>query len=91
MDNLPSVVVFGIPLILVVPAMVNLLKSWGLPSVYAGAAAIACSAVVLGLVELQAHEQAGGVATWLLASLVYGLASAGLYSQVRKFTEGDLG
>ena len=33
----------------------------------------------------------GGVAGWLLLSLVYGLAAAGFYSQVRKVTEGNNG
>jgi hypothetical protein len=40
--------------------------------------------IVLGLVELRSNAQFGGAAGWLLLSLVYGLAAAGFYSQVRK-------
>ena len=62
--------------------------SSGLPKQYAGLASIAAAGLTLGLVELQANAQFGGVAGWLLLSLVYGLAAAGFYSQVRKLTEG---
>lgn len=89
MGDLPNVVIFGAPLVAIVPGMVQLAKTWGLPSVYAGAAAIGSTGIVLGLVELQSHDRAGGIATWLLASLVYGLASAGLYSQVHRLTGGQ--
>ncbi len=44
--------------------------------------------LVLGLVRLQANADVGGVASWLLLSLVYGLAAAGFYSQVRKLSDG---
>lgn len=87
MDSLPSVVIFGLPLVLIVPMLVNLLKSWGLDSKWAGAASIGVAGTILGLVQLQSDERAGGVATWLLASIVYGLASAGAFSQVKKLTE----
>ena len=86
--GLPDVVIYGAPLVIVVPAAVQLAKELGLATKYAGLASIAVCAAVLGLVELRAHETAGGVASWLLMSLVYGLAAAGLYSQVRKLREG---
>jgi hypothetical protein len=87
--GLPDVVIFGAPLVLLVPAVVQLAKELGLPTKYAGLASIAVCAGVLGLVELRAHETAGGIASWLLMSLVYGLAAAGFYSQVRKLSEGS--
>jgi hypothetical protein len=39
-------------------------------------------------VQLQANSEVGSVASWLLLSLVYGLAAAGFYSQVRKLSDG---
>lgn len=82
--GLPDVVVFGAPLVLLVPAIVQLAKELGLPTKYAGLASIAVCAGVLGLVELRSHQTAGGIASWLLMSLVYGLAAAGLYSQAKR-------
>ncbi len=87
--GLPNIVVYGAPLVILVPAVVQLAKELGLPTRYAGLASIGAAGLVLGLVELRTHEDAGGVASWLLMSLVYGLAAAGFYSQVRKLTEGD--
>jgi hypothetical protein len=40
-------------------------------------------------VQLQSNAQFGGAAGWLLLSLVYGLAAAGFYSQVRKLSDGQ--
>ena len=82
--GLPNVVVFGAPLVVLVPAVVQLAKELGLPTRYAGLASIGAAGVVLGLVELRTHEDAGGVASWLLMSLVYGLAAAGFYSQAKR-------
>jgi len=87
--GLPEVVIYGAPLVLVVPAVVQLAKELGLATRYAGLASITAAGVVLGLVELQANAQFGGIAGWLLLSLVYGLAAAGFYSQVRKVTEAQ--
>jgi hypothetical protein len=72
-----------------VPGLVELAKRLGLPAHYAGLASIVAAGVVLGLVELQSSAQFGGVAGWLLLSLVYGLAAAGFYSQVRKLAPAD--
>jgi hypothetical protein len=78
----PDLLVIGVPLVVVVPALVELAKRAGLPTVWAGFASILACALVLGLVQLQVHPLFGGVAAWALASIVYGLAAAGLYSQV---------
>ena len=84
----PELLISGVGITVIVPALVELAKRSGLPARYAGLASIAASAAVLGLVELQANAQFGGVAGWLLLSLVYGLAAAGFYSQVHKLREG---
>jgi hypothetical protein len=82
--GLPNVVVFGAPLVVLVPAVVQLAKELGLPTRYAGLASIGAAGVVLGLVELRTQEDVGGVASWLLMNLVYGLAAAGFYSQAKR-------
>lgn len=79
----PEMLIVGVPLVVIVPALVELAKRSGLPTAYAGLAAIASSALILGLVALQTDAHLGGWATWLLTSVVYGLAASGLYSQVR--------
>jgi hypothetical protein len=79
----PELLIVGVPLVIIVPALVELAKRMGLPTAYAGLASILGSALILGLVGLQAHSQFGSWATWLLTSVVYGLAASGLYSQVR--------
>jgi hypothetical protein len=78
----------GIGLTVVVPGLVQLAKGLGLPTKFAGLAAILACAVVLGLVELREDPSYGAIAAWALLSLVYGLASAGLYSQAKEFSKG---
>ncbi len=85
----PELLISGVGITVLVPALVELAKRSGLPTQFAGLASIVAAAVLLGLVELQSSAQFGGAAGWLLLSLVYGLAAAGFYSQVRKLTEGD--
>ena len=78
-----DLLIVGVPLVVIVPALVELAKRLGLPTAYAGLASILGSALILGLVSLQADALLGGWATWLLTSIVYGLAASGLYSQAR--------
>jgi hypothetical protein len=78
-----DLLIVGVPLVVIVPALVELAKRLGLPTTWAGLASILGSALILGLVSLQADALLGGWATWLLTSVVYGLAASGLYSQVR--------
>jgi hypothetical protein len=85
----PEVLISGVGITVLVPALVELVKGLGLPTRWAGLAAVVAAAVVLGLVELRQDATWGGVAGWLLLSLVYGLAAAGFYSQVRKLTKAD--
>ncbi len=84
----PELLILGVPIVIVVPALVELAKRMGLPTIWAGLASILSCALVLGLVQLQVHPLFGGVAGWALTSIVYGLAAAGLYSQVDKLQRG---
>jgi hypothetical protein len=84
----PELLIVGVPLVLVVPGLVELLKRAGLATKYAGAAAMIACAVVVGLLELQKEPTTARLATWALLSIVYGLASAGLYSQVMQVRRG---
>ncbi|MBA3275320.1 MAG: hypothetical protein H0T72_05965 [Chloroflexia bacterium] len=71
------------PLVVIIPALVEAAKRQGLPVRYAGLAAILCGIGLLALagVALGEDVDAGTVACWLIGGLVYGLAAAGLYSQ----------
>lgn len=75
---------YGIPLIIVVPAIVQIAKHNGLPSRLAGPAAILTSTVLIALgdVALAASDSTVGqqLASWLIGGIVYGLAAAGFYS-----------
>lgn len=75
---------YGIPLIVVVPAIVEIAKRNGLPERLAGPAAIATATalVALGDVALGATPLPIGqrLAAWVIAGIVYGLAAAGFYS-----------
>ena len=80
----PELLISGIGITVLVPALVELAKRSGMPARYAGLASIVAAGLVLGLVELQTHAQFGGAAGWLLMSIVYGLAAAGFYSQAKR-------
>jgi hypothetical protein len=84
----PELLISGVGITVLVPALVELAKRSGLPTRYAGLASVLAAGLVLGLLQLQANADVGGAASWLLLSLVYGLAAAGLYSQVRKLSDG---
>ncbi len=75
----------GVPLVVVVPALIEGAKRAGLPVRLAGLAAVGCATVLLALADLAlgnaARPDAALVARWLLGGIVYGLAAAGLYSQ----------
>jgi hypothetical protein len=79
----PELLIAGVPIVVVVPLLVQGAKELFLPARYAGVAAIVAAAVVLGLVSLKTDPRFGGWAEWLLLSIVYGLAASGLYSQVK--------
>ena len=78
--------VAGVPLIVVIPALVDLMKRLGMPVRYAGLLAIGIATLLLALGDIAldgiAHDDWGvRLATWLLGGIVYGLAAAGFYSQ----------
>lgn len=81
----------GVPLMVVVPALVELAKRQGMPVRYAGLASIIAATLLLALAgyALDPHLEPGDPARWLVGGIVYGLAAAGLYSQRATLTTGD--
>ncbi len=75
--------VAGAPLVVIIPALVELAKRQGMPIRYAGLAAIVIATVLLALAGLTIGESPGiaEAARWVIGGIVYGLAAAGLYSQ----------
>lgn len=79
--------VAGVPLLVIVPALVELAKRHGLPVRSAGAVAVALAILLLVLGDLAlgaVPDQAGWSATvarWIIGGVIHGLAAAGLYSQ----------
>ena len=73
----------GVPLIVIVPALVELAKQQGMPTRCAGLAAIAMSTLLLALAGIALDDGAGfdDLARWMIGGIVYGLAASGLYSQ----------
>lgn len=75
------------PLLAIIPALVEVAKRNGLAARYAGGAAIVLAFMLLMLGDLalgDAPDPEGWSATiarWLIEGIVYGLAAAGLYSQ----------
>lgn len=84
----PQMLILGVPIVVLTPGLVEMLKRCGLPTRYAGAAAICCAALLAALADLAGMASlvtdaapVARVASWMLAGVVYGLAGAGLYSQ----------
>ena len=77
----------GVPILIVVPALVELAKRAGMPVRFAGLAAIGCAMALCALADLAGvglrAPMSESVARWLLGGIIYGLAAAGLYSQRR--------
>lgn len=82
----------GVPILVVVPALVELAKRAGLPVRFAGLTAIGCAVLLCALADLAATPPLSPVgptaARWLLGGVIYGLAAAGLYSQRRIVVPG---
>ena len=85
---------YGIPLIVVIPAIVQIAKHNGLPTRLAGPAAIITATVLIALgdMALAASGPPVGprIANWLIGGIVYGLAAAGFYSIAPARTGGML-
>jgi hypothetical protein len=75
---------YGIPLIVVVPAIVQIAKANGLPDRLAGPGAIAIATVLVALGDMALATSTSPLgprlAGWLIGGIVYGLAAAGFYS-----------
>ena len=75
---------YGIPLIVVIPAIIQIAKHNGLPTRLAGPAAILTATILIALgdVAVATSDAAFGqrLAAWLIGGIVYGLAAAGFYS-----------
>lgn len=89
--NDPVEIVAGVPLIIVVPALVEVAKRLGMPVRFAGVVAIGFAVALLACADLATGAVPAGegmtpvAARWLLGGIVYGLAASGLYSQARSF------
>jgi hypothetical protein len=78
-----------IPVVVLVTALVEAAKRAGLPTKYAGLAAVAIGILLTLLVaaaEGALGEEGARLSTWLLSGIVTGLAASGLYSQARVVT-----
>jgi hypothetical protein len=80
--------IYGVPIVVLTPALVEALKRGGLPSRFAGLAAIASATLLAALADIAGLQgpavsaaPTARLATWLLAGVVYGLAAAGLFTQ----------
>jgi hypothetical protein len=89
MEGLPDFLVMGVPIVVLVPAIVQKLKEAGLPTRYATFAAMLVALALIVLVRLARHEATvDDAAAYLLAAIVYGLASSGLYTQGKAVIAG---
>lgn len=78
-----------VPVLVIVTALVEAGKRAGLPSKYAGLAAVGLGILLTLLVaaaEGSLGEQGTRLAAWVLSGIVTGLAASGLYSQARVIT-----
>ncbi|HWV25008.1 MAG TPA: hypothetical protein VNZ58_12525 [Thermomicrobiales bacterium] len=93
----PVEIIAGVPLIVIAPALVELAKRMGMPVRFAGVVAMGVATMMLACADLAMGTVPSGadvvpaVARWVLGGVVYGLAAAGLYSQVRVIEKGDRG
>ena len=85
MNNfLDGITLLGIPAVVLVPVLVQGLKALGLPSRWAGAAAMIVGFAVAGLAEAVTEwPTVLPVVRFIVAGMLLGLASTGAYSQYR--------
>ena len=88
-----ELLVLGVPLVVIVPALVEVAKRAGLPTRWAGLAAMLIASCLVAIADLGGMVLIGGgdsstrAARWVIAGVVYGLAGAGVYSQVRRVSD----
>ncbi|HST04300.1 MAG TPA: hypothetical protein VLQ48_06140 [Chloroflexia bacterium] len=89
MDNfLNGITLLGIPAVLLVPVIVQGLKSLGLPVRWAGIAALLVGLLVAGLAEaVTAWPAITPEVRFVIAGVLLGLASSGAYSQYHTLKE----
>ncbi len=75
---------YGIPLIVVIPTVVEIAKRNGLPARLAGPAAVLAATVLIALGDVALATSGMPIgqraASWAIGGIVYGLAAAGFYS-----------
>jgi hypothetical protein len=85
-DFINAITLLGIPAIVLVPVLVEGLKAMGLPARWAGLAAVVVGLAVAGLAEaVNAWPAVTPFVRFLVAGLLLGFASAGVYSQYKVF------
>jgi ABC-type uncharacterized transport system permease subunit len=91
MDNfLNGLTLLGIPAIVLVPIIVQALKTLGLPNRWAGVAAITAGLIIAALIEaVAAWPTITPIVRTLIAGILLGLAAAGSYSQYRDFKDQE--
>lgn len=78
-------VLAGVPVVVIVPALIEGAKQAGLPIRYAGLAAILAATCLIALADIASGDTTTSApARWLIFGLVHGLAGAGLYTQVKR-------
>lgn len=89
MENfLNGIMLLGIPAVVLVPVIVQGIKSLGLPSRWAGIAALVVGLFVAGLAEAVTQwPTLTPLVRFIIAGVLLGLASSGAYSQYRTFKE----
>lgn len=87
-DLLTGLTIVGIPIIIFLPAAIQLLKQIGMPTSWTGAAA-----AVLGILTafaVQAVKTWPDISPWIgvvVMGIIMGLAANGLYSQAQHFIQ----
>ena len=85
---------YGIPLIVVIPAIIQIAKHNGLPTRLAAPAAIIVASILIALGDVALATTEGPVgqrlATLLVGGIVYGLAATGFYSLAPSGNDGNL-
>jgi hypothetical protein len=90
MENfLNGIVLLGIPAVILVPMIVQGIKTLGLPDKWAGVAALMVGLLVAGLAEaVNEWPVVTPLVRFVVAGVLLGFAAAGSYSQYRVFNKG---
>ncbi len=87
---LNGLTLLGIPALILVPLIIEALKTLGLPTRYAGIASIAIGLLIAALIEaVAAWPTITPIVRVLIAGILLGLAASGTYSQFRTLNPKD--